>query len=433
MAANSPESSLKIKQLYGGTPQGFAGQLVKESQFQWRYESQEAACGLSLGMPVRFGSYACNTVHPIFAMNLPEGEQYHRIRTRLAKQFAKLDEMALLSIVGHDQIGRVRLTQAKAEQAYKGAMFGLRQIKTLKASDELFDHLFEQYFAVGISGVQPKFMIPDADSPAPLGRATARVSELIIKTGGHDYPFLSQNEFVCMLAAKKADIAVPEFHLSNDGGMFIMRRFDVVHKGAGQEPDRLGFEDFAALTNATYDIAGDYKYRGNYEGIAKLIGQQCLSDAVQQKYRFFEQLALSVMVRNGDAHLKNFGLLYSEPSDKASIRLSPLFDVVTTAAYDHESSSSGRMVADRTLALKLNKTKNYPTRQEMLDFGRSHCGVRHPEQVIERIAQAMGEVQQEFSHLFPYEFATRMSCEWDAGRMSLQPDQMVATLKSGAV
>jgi hypothetical protein len=33
MAANSLESSLKIKQLYGGTPQGFAGQLVKESQF----------------------------------------------------------------------------------------------------------------------------------------------------------------------------------------------------------------------------------------------------------------------------------------------------------------------------------------------------------------------------------------------------------------
>jgi serine/threonine-protein kinase HipA len=27
--------------------------------------------------------------------------------------------------------------------------------------------------------------------------------------------------------------------------------------------------------------------------------------------RFFEQLALSVMLRNGDAHLKNFGVLYT--------------------------------------------------------------------------------------------------------------------------
>jgi hypothetical protein len=46
-----------------------------------------------MAMPVRHGSYASNTVHPIFAMNLPEGEQFHRIRTRFAKQFSKLDEV----------------------------------------------------------------------------------------------------------------------------------------------------------------------------------------------------------------------------------------------------------------------------------------------------------------------------------------------------
>lgn len=102
---------MRIKQLYATTPQGAAGVLARESQFQWRYDTQAPACALPLVMPVRFGSYASNTLHSIFAMNLPEGEQFWRIQMRFAKHFAKLDEMALLSIVGGDQIGRIQLSK----------------------------------------------------------------------------------------------------------------------------------------------------------------------------------------------------------------------------------------------------------------------------------------------------------------------------------
>ncbi|MDO8274767.1 MAG: HipA domain-containing protein [Serpentinimonas sp.] len=136
------------------------------------------------------------------------------------------------------------------------------------------------------------------------------------------------------------------------------------------------------------------------------------------------EYALSVMVRNGDAHLKNFGLLYDDPSKTDSIRLSPLFDVVTTATYDHENQRTGRMLTDRTLALKLNKSKTYPVRQEMLDFGTRHCGVQHPEQVIERIAQSMSETLKEYRDLFPKEFAQRLSAEWEAGQSSLEADKV---------
>ncbi len=417
-------ATTKIKQLHGNTPQGDSGVLARESQFQWRYDTQDAACALSLTMPVRLGSYASNTIHPIFAMNLPEGEQFHRIRTRFAKHFAKLDEMALLCIVGHDQIGRIKLTQARGEHHAKRALFGLSQIKAMKATDDLFDYLFDQYFDAGISGAQPKFLIPDSDVAAPVGKATARIPDLIIKTGGAEFPNLSQNEFVCMTAAEKAGLTVPEFHLSDDGQMFIMRRFDLAAQAGGEEPKRLGFEDLAVLTGATYDMAGDYKYRGNYEGIAKIIGTLCRSDPAQQKHRFFEQLVLSVMVRNGDAHLKNFGLLYDDPSQPDSIRLAPLFDVVTTATYDHENKRTGSMMTDRTLALKLNKSRTYPTRQEMLDFGTRDCGVQQPEQVIERIAQAMHETLQEHRNLFPQACAQRLSDEWDAGRSSLEMDKV---------
>jgi serine/threonine-protein kinase HipA len=47
--------------------------------------------------------------------------------------------------------------------------------------------------------------------------------------------------------------------------------------------------------------------------------------------QYFATLALSVMVRNGDAHLKNFGILYNQP--RSAVSLAPVYDVVTTTAY----------------------------------------------------------------------------------------------------
>lgn len=62
------------------------------------------------------------------------------------------------------------------------------------------------------------------------------------------------------------------------------------------------------------------------------------------------------MVRNGDAHLKNFGLLYEDPFSVTRPVLAPVFDVVTTTVYPH-TSQRGATLVDRTLALKLAKEK----------------------------------------------------------------------------
>lgn len=41
-------------------------------------------------------------------------------------------------------------------------------------------------------------------------------------------------------------------------------------------------------------------------------------------------IVINFLLKNGDAHLKNFGLLYD---DINNIRLVPAFDVVTTTLY----------------------------------------------------------------------------------------------------
>ncbi|MDA8389285.1 MAG: HipA domain-containing protein [Gammaproteobacteria bacterium] len=55
-----------------------------------------------------------------------------------------------------------------------------------------------------------------------------------------------------------------------------------------------------------------------------------LSAALEQ---FFRQYALAMILRNGDAHLKNFDVLYFPGGGGTDVRLAPCYDMVTMAAY----------------------------------------------------------------------------------------------------
>jgi serine/threonine-protein kinase HipA len=164
------------------------------------------------------------------------------------------------------------------------------------------------------------------------------------------------------------------------------------------------------------DILSDRKYQGSYQRIADLLRQlQLHSDNL---HRFFEQVAFSVMVRNGDAHLKNFGVLYRSAAD---VWLAPMFDMVTTAIYTYTQYPGGPELEDHTLALKLfagkHQTKAYPTQDELCDFGRRVCGVRQPVQVLEKIAQAMRDTLTDArgDDRIPASLLAKMQAAWESG------------------
>lgn len=195
-----------------------------------------------------------------------------------------------------------------------------------------------------------------------------------------------------------------------------MRRFDLA-------PHRLGFEDMAVLMGKPRDAQGHYKYTESYEAIARIISHFSGAMAPANLEAFFEYLVLSILVRNGDAHLKNFGMLYTDPTTDDR-RLAPLYDVVTTSVYPHVNLRTGDVRHDRTLALKLfsgAKHRNFPSREDVLRFGTTVCMVRHPGQVIERISTAMSEAWQVHQHRLDETFAAQLAAEWDAGRQSLAP------------
>lgn len=115
---------------------------------------------------------------------------------------------------------------------------------------------------------------------------------------------------------------VPEFQLSQDTNRLAIRRFDVLEPGVN-----LAFEDMCAMLALN---AGD-KFSGSVEKIIKKIAEFCpldqRKDALDQ---FYVQYVTCMAIRNGDAHLKNFGFVYSSASD---VRLSPVFDMLSMSVY----------------------------------------------------------------------------------------------------
>lgn len=164
------------------------------------------------------------------------------------------------------------------------------------------------------------------------------------------------------------------------------------------------------------DTLSDRKCRGSYERVAAAL--KLINLPATELARFFEQVALTAMVRNGDGHLKNFGVLYSGPDD---VRLAPMFDVVTTSIYKYQRFDGGPELEDHTMALKLfagaKGSKTYPSAKDLLDFGRRVCGVSDPAAVIQRIAQGMVQALAKCrtDRRIAAPLHAQMSAAWQAG------------------
>lgn len=361
-------------QLRVSTPQGEAGELTQEQgQFLFGYGPAPAGAAVSLTMPVRKAQYAYATLHPIFQMNLPEGFLLEELQNRLAK-IIHLEPMLLLALSGgQSPIGRVAVQSnfmnPLAGEQGKGER--LSEILAWDGTESLFAELVNKYiYRTGISGVQPKVLVPQATAPQvmepPPSKATVRTSDLIVKSGRQEYPGLAANEFLCMSIAKESGLVVPEFYLSNNRELFVMQRFDRTPDGIP-----IGFEDMAVLAG----FSARDKYKTNYTHMAKLIEAFASGPHVVPSLQaLFDMVALSCVVGNGDAHLKNFGLLYTDPTSN-DCRLAPVFDVVNTTAY----------IPEDVLALDLCGQKSFfAARQGLLDFAKV-CQVADPHDRVQRL------------------------------------------------
>jgi serine/threonine-protein kinase HipA len=358
---------------------------------------------ISLILPVRTASWNSDFgLNPIFQMNMPEGRLRERLRLDFAKATGSFDDLDLLGIVGRQQIGRLRYSGPDETLTSEMPFQSIDEILTAGRDSDLYDYLLATYARYsGISGVQPKVLVRGTKEEAEPGR-TFRGATHIVKFWD-EYEELAANEFFCMSAAARAGLSVPDFKLSDDGRALVITRYDLTPDGR-----YCGFEDFCALN----ELGTDQKYEGSYETrLFRRIKELAVTnnDAGRAMLRqAFEIMVLNYAVRNGDAHLKNFGVLYDDVT--GAIELAPAYDIVSTTPY---------IPVDNT-ALMLEGSKKWPNAKAITKLGQIRAGLSGPEikAIFERIADATSETGPELLRYFANanpDIGQKISAAWQDG------------------
>jgi|GEM_PF-37452 len=367
----------------------------------------DAARAVSITMPPRVQSYDWRSgLLPIFEMNAPEGALKDRLMRSFAKATGTFDAFDLLSLVGRSQLGRIRYSAMDEGLDEQTPFQSVDEILRARRDSGLFDHLMENFARYsGISGVQPKVLIRD-DTKASANKtrrsSSIRAATHIVKMWDPDeFPELAANEYFCLLAARKSGLDVPPVTLSNSGDALVVDRFDIGEHGY------LGLEDFCVL-NA---FGAESKYAGSYETrvFKRLREFLAPEDALGNLRALFHLFALNCAMRNGDAHLKNFALVYEEVTGAA--RLAPVYDLVTTTTY----------LPKDMMALTLDGSTRWPDAKHLIRLGQVRAELSGPAiaQIFESIADAMTDAWKEaqvyFRQCSEPDVGLRMRKAWEDG------------------
>jgi serine/threonine-protein kinase HipA len=190
---------------------------------------------------------------------------------------------------------------------------------------------------------------------------------LIVKTFDDEFPLLTVNEFVCMEAARHCQLAPPKTYLSENLEHYVIERFDKI------DDKRLAVEDFATLMGKQ----GDEKYNSSYEALLKAV--RLYTGSIVQVERAYKLIVFNCLIGNGDAHLKNFALQYTLGGK--NIVLSPPYDITHTIIYAS---------IDNHMALKINKSKAFPNRNDLITLG-TLAGINKPAEIIDFLADNISD------------------------------------------
>jgi len=323
---------------------------------------------VSLLMPVRAESWVSPFLHPVFQVSLPEGALRLALERAFAKQVDRFDDMELLAVVGENLVGQLQLVPQGVVPQDRTPHETLENLVSGETSQLVEHYLGARLPDSGVSGGFLKFLARSPVGATP-GKKTHHLTlgydRWIVKLADEDRPFIVPLEYFGMRAAREAGLDVPEIKLSEDRERLLVRRFD--RDAAGE---RLGFEDMCALLG----LPAREKFVGSVERIVRVIRAFCPgARGAENLDAFYGQYVLASVLRNGDAHLKNFGLLYGPGQPP---RLAPVYDMLSMAVYAPRDNTGD---AQDGMALTLGGTKRWLT-DKTLKVLAVLCGVPTPRQ-----------------------------------------------------
>lgn len=352
------------------------GVLGRDAQGDYTFTYAPAvptAHALSLNMPASTKEWKSRTLFPIFQVSYPEGFLERLLEVRLAKEGVQASELEMLLACGLHRIGNLRLLPhaGSADTNYLTRTDEDAHVETSCLADLETTPLGN---LPGISGGFPKYLgiVPGQSSPA-----SAR--QWIVKANDADHPELTTLEFFGMEVSRRMGLPTATTILSHDREHLYVERFDMEEDGTP-----LQFEDACSLLG----LPARDKYACSIERMVHVIRTIVApEEASWACSNIFGQYVLTSAIRNGDAHLKNFGVLYSPSS---SPQLSPVYDMLTMGAYAPRANDGD---AFDGMALTLRGTRRWP-RQADLEALAQLCGVscEEKEEWYRRLQEAIGSV-----------------------------------------
>lgn len=256
-----------------------------------------------------------------FSNLLPEG----KLRRTIARELGVNDEreLPLLDRLGADLPGAVVVSPALDDKPTADARW-LRDYTNDEAPQLSFS----------LAGVQPK-LSGNRRGERIVMPMRGQSGHWIVKLPMAGYPGLTRWEHTIMDWAQRCGLDVPEHDLrpasslpdevqhllESQEDVYLIRRFD-----RRDDETRVHFEDFAQITNQYPTDEGKYK-KLNYSAISRLVRKLCGEEAQRA---FAERLVFVLLSGNGDAHAKNWAILYA---DGVQASLAPVYDQVPTVLH----------------------------------------------------------------------------------------------------
>ena len=370
-----------------------SGELFySDTQREYGFNYTQKSPAISLTMPYRKNSYVWRYhLHPVFEMYLPEGYLFEIFKNYLSKEYGYINDFLIFSYLSPNIEGRLTFESSFEKKLFKGL-----EIEEILNNDteDTFLKLLKIYLGKNaISGIQPKTLALIKD------KESLSLKEYIVKTWGEEFPYLVENEYFCMKAVEKSGVKIPHIELSKNRRFLLVEKFTYDK----EEDTYLGFEEVLVLLGKNRD----QKYSGSYEQIAKIIYAVC-TEKVQSMEQFYKTVVMSYLLKNGDAHLKNFGVLYD--SAFKSIYFSPAYDIVNTTAYIFKDKP----------ALTMFGKKLWWGKKELIRFGIESCFLsrNHASSAYKECVDALHVTKEELHNYIKEnesfkEIANRMIDSWD--------------------
>ncbi len=281
-------------------------------------------------------------LHPILSNLLPEGSLRELIAQSLKVHIDS--EFHILSYLGKDLPGALVVEPMEPDDVPESILNVHGRAKAVRFNKMIKGNKFS------LAGVQMKFSMQEKEGRYNISKGDT-LGDWIVKTPSTKHKEVPVNEYSAMTLASLVGVNIPEIklvelskldnlpqiNLPDEKLAFAIKRFD--RDGNA----RIHMEDFAQVL--VKDPHEKYK-SANYEQIGKILYEYS-GDGLADAQQFARRLLVNILLANGDAHIKNWSLLYS---DQITPRLSPAYDIVTTSVYIDD---------ERHYALNLGKNKDW--------------------------------------------------------------------------